>query len=311
MKTIKIIALACLTATALFSGCAFLQFLEPGVSVEDVQTIEVAPEPDSSVSIVIDQGNLVLASTFEPNIRLVLSNRVQASSIENGRQFISDHLVKMVQTNSGQISLESRFGGIIDKWNIFAVHTTAVVYVPVGIQMTSLGIRLVNGNVTGTSENSIDTVSVSMDNGNIILDRVAASSLTLRSINGNIRAKATELENGQVITDNGNIELTVDSMAVQSVVTVKALNGNLDLNFNALAANAYWKLNVDNGNINARFSYFARNDLKVRARCQNGSVNNSLPFSSMISMDKDFTGWFGNGSSLIEIATINGNVRID
>lgn len=310
MKSNKILTAVLLAGSMFFSGCAFLEFMEPGVAVNDVQTVSLTPSVSTAVSVLIENGNVFVVPTSSNELIVVVSNRVQASSRDIGHEFISNNLSGMVLTNAGSVSVNGNFEGKVDAWNIYAVYTTAVVYLPAGL-VGSLQVSLVNGNIIGGADQTMSTVSLKTENGNVEFEGVHAATLVLKTVNGNLNADIYNIASAQIETENGNIDLSVWSMAIDSVADITTVNGNVEIAFDDMQSGADWSVSTVNGNIGSVFTMNAWDNLRVNAKKTNGEINYTIPFTSIIDRDSSFVGIFGDGSSLVNLSTVNGNIDID
>jgi hypothetical protein len=161
-----------------------------------------------------------------------------------------------------------------------------------------------------TAEGLSGDISLSSENGEIVVRNVARSHLHVRSMNAPVILSNVTLAHVDVQSSAGPVHL---SAVTGPRVTVGAANGNIDYHGDCAGGGDY-SFTTHSGDIEMFLPASASVDLSARSRT--GSVENEFPLQEKSHQvnppvrGRSFAGTSNSGSSSVQLQSISGKIRV-
>lgn len=237
-------------------------------------TSEYHPQANYSLYVTADNCRINVAPS--PNSSLM-------ASVE-----VSNNLFR---TAFADIQVTERTGSftfdiITPQW--VGTDATAYVYIPPGLNAS--------------------VISVVTQNGAIIFDspQPASASIVMETTNGNMNLEGGHFNGVTMQTTNGNIYLSASSFVN---IIANTVNGNIESHFADHISTGSVSLTATNGNLN--FYVNSTSNLTISASTVNGGITiSTLTYTASQFTSRQFIGTVNSGGSSINLATVNGNVKL-
>ena len=169
----------------------------------------------------------------------------------------------------------------------FGTDATVYVYIPAAMPANVLSIATENGNINVDSPEVVANMVMETTNGNVNLAGGHLGNVTMQITNGNIYISSVSFKQVIANTLNGNAEAHFASHISTGTLSFTTTNGNLNLNVNATS------------------------NLTISSSTVNGVVTVSgLTYTASQFTTRQFIGTVNSGGAIINLATVNGNIRL-
>lgn len=155
-------------------------------------------------------------------------------------------------------------------------------------------------NVFTPTSYHFSTVQATTVNGEVKVNTINTSSMTLTVTNGKITANAIYATSLTLTDTNGSIDFTCTSCGT---VTATATNGSITASLTTLSLTGSYTLTATNGSINLTLPTTA--SFKITANATNGSVS-----STGLSRTLQNHVTLGTGTAIVTATTTNGSITV-
>ena len=228
-----------------------MRYSGSGIRFYSVEELHFAANFTNGLYIRFDVSELKILSTDSPDIRIVLSNYIDAGGYSYGEQYLRENILYTKTTNNGKLSLSQSVTVKVDNWNIYGYGSKIVIYLPKTMTIATQMILVKAGDITLKNSNTIRVSIISNLAGNIDIDGAKTERLVMisaagdadlddstiqttviRTLAGNFKAEDCSLGDTEITDEVGNIDLDSVTMS-KGTFTCQA--GNVDMKKTTIA----------------------------------------------------------------------------